>query len=194
MARRRADWQAVVDAGHEVGNHTHSHPCSANFPFSRANALEDYSLDGMAADIDEASDAIEALLGVRPTSFAYPCGQSFVGRGEERTSYVPLVARRFAAGRGYGGETANDPARCDLARLDAFAIDGLDAHGLIGLVDAEAGTGRWVITAGHDVGTGGEQTVLTSSLVALAERCRRGDVWVAPVSEVAAVASGAARA
>ncbi len=185
VSRRRSDWQSVVENGHEIGNHTVSHPCSANFGFSRTNALEDYSLEAMEAEIAEASDHIERLLGVRPESFAYPCGQSFVGRGEGRTSYVPLVARRFGAARGYGGETANDPDRCDFAHLEAFAIDGLDAGELVGLVDQPSAAGRWVIMAGHDVGERGERTVLIDSMEALFQRVVQDDVWVAPVAEVA---------
>jgi peptidoglycan/xylan/chitin deacetylase (PgdA/CDA1 family) len=182
---RPSGWQAVARSGHEIGNHTVSHPCSANFGFSQTNALEDYSLERMEAEIDEASSRIDALLGVRPETFAYPCGQSFVGRGEGRTSYVPLVARRFASARAYGSETSNDPHRCDFAHLEAFTIDGLDAGGLVGLVDGDGATGRWVIMAGHDVGEGGEQTVLIDSLDALCRRVTRPDVWVAPVAEIA---------
>jgi peptidoglycan/xylan/chitin deacetylase (PgdA/CDA1 family) len=185
VARRQSDWRAVVESRHEIGNHTVSHPCSANFEFSRTNALEDYSLEGMEAEIDDASGRLEQLLGVRPESFAYPCGQSFVGRGESRTSYVPLVARRFAAARGYGSETANDPQRCDFAHLEAFTIDGLDPGESAGLVDQADATGRWVILVGHDVGERGEQTVLTDSLKALCHRVAQADVWVAPVAEVA---------
>ena len=51
VSRRQSDWQAVVESGHEIGNHTVSHPCSANFGFSRTNALEDYSLDRIEAEI-----------------------------------------------------------------------------------------------------------------------------------------------
>ncbi len=191
VSRRQSDWEALVKSGHEIGNHTLSHPCSANFGFSRTNALEDYSLERIEAEIDDASGRIEQLLGVRPESFAYPCGQSFVGRGERRTSYVPLVARRFAAARGYGSETANDPRRCDPAHLEAFTIDGLDAGALVGLLDEAATTGRWVIMAGHDVGESGEQTVLVDSLKALCHRAAQPDVWVAPLLEVAKYLRGA---
>ncbi len=185
VSRRRSDWRAVVRSGHEVGNHTVSHPCSANFGFSRRNALEDYSLHRMEGEIDEASERIERLLGVRPETFAYPCGQSFVGRGQGRTSYVPVVARRFVAARGYGSETSNDPRRCDFAHLEAFVIDGLDPDELLGLVDHAGATDRWVIMAGHDVGEDGEQTVLIDSLEALCHRITRPDVWGAPVAAVA---------
>ena len=185
VSRRQSDWQTVLRNGHEIGNHSATHPCSANFAFSRTNALEDYSLERMEAEIDEASAGIERLLGVRPQSFAYPCGQSFVGRGEGRTSYVPLVARRFPAARGYGSETSNDPLRCDFTHLEAFTIDGRSPEELVGLVDHAGVTGRWVIMAGHDVGQGGEQTVLVDALEALCHRVAQPDGWAAAVAEVA---------
>ncbi|MDQ4134160.1 MAG: polysaccharide deacetylase family protein [Actinomycetota bacterium] len=185
VRRRRDDWRRLVRSGHEMGNHTGTHPCSGNFTFSTSNALEDYTLERMEGEIDRASGRIEQLLGVRPKTFAYPCGQSFVGRGEARTSYVPLVARRFLAARGYNGETANDPARCDLGHLEAFTVDGLDADALVGLVGDERAEGRWVVMAGHDVGEGSEQTVLADALAALCRATDQGDVWVAPIGEIA---------
>ena len=185
VRRRRDDWGTVLDAGHEIGNHTATHPCSANFAFSRTNALEDYTLERIEAEIDRASRRIEGLLGVRPETFAYPCGQSFVGRGEGRRSYVPVVARRFVAARGYASETSNDPSRCDFAHLEAFTMDGLDDGALVRLADDAGADGRWVILAGHDVGEGGELTVLVAALEALCRRANEADVWVAPVAEVA---------
>ena len=186
VAAARERWLRVVRTGHEIGNHTVTHPCSGNYPFSRGNALEDTSLAELAADIDRASQAIETLLGVRPRSFAYPCGQSFIGRGSRRRSYVPLVAARFAAGRGYRSETANAPDRCDLAHVEAFSIDGLDADALRALVEGGVALGEWVVLAGHDIGTGGSQTVLASALDRLCGRLAGDErVWVAPVVQVA---------
>ena len=40
-SHRQSDWQTVLRNGHQIGNHTVTHPCSANFAFSRMNALED---------------------------------------------------------------------------------------------------------------------------------------------------------
>ena len=186
LGHRTDEWRAMVGSGHEIGNHSATHPCSANFAFSTGNALEDYSEGRMETDIDRATRQVEALVGVRPSTFAYPCGQSFLGSGVSRRSYVPLVARRFLAARGYGSETSNDPARCDLAHLEAFAIDGLDAEALVAQVEEGAADSRWVILAGHDVGGGGEQTVLPRALARLCRRMAEDDVWVAPVREVAA--------
>ena len=105
---RQAEWRRVAASGHEIGNHSLHHPCSANFPWSRAHALEDYCLDRMEAELLAANAAIEEMLRVRPQTFAYPCGQTFVGRGEGAASYVPLVARRFVVGRHAFDEVHND--------------------------------------------------------------------------------------
>ena len=91
-SQRRDDWRRLPETGHELGNHTLNHPCSVNFGFSRTNVLESYTLERMEEDLTGANTAIEEQFGVRPATFAYPCGQKYVGRGEGVRSYVPLVA------------------------------------------------------------------------------------------------------
>jgi hypothetical protein len=188
-------WLTVARSGHEIGNHSSTHPCSANFDFAAANALEDKSMQDIADDVDAATATIEEVVGAPPRTFAYPCGQSFVGRGRGRRSYVPIVAERFLAGRGYGSEVGNLPGRCDLAHLDAYTIDGMDVGELRSLVEAGMTRGEWVILAGHDIGTDGPQTVLAPALDELCRSLARDDrIWVAPMVEVAqALAPGRSR-
>jgi peptidoglycan/xylan/chitin deacetylase (PgdA/CDA1 family) len=177
-----------VAAGHEIGNHTIRHPCSANFCWSRDNALEDYTLADMEADILAANDRIKELLGVVPRTFAYPCGQTFVGRGAHCASYVPVVAGRFLAGRGFHGETHNNPALCDLAQLCGSAADGLSFDELRRLADHAAADGGWLVLCSHEVGAdGGGQTTGAAVLDRLCEYAAdasRG-LWVDTVAAVA---------
>src|SRR5689334_4883037 len=51
VEQRLQGWKKAVAQGHEIGNHTLTHPCSGNFAFSRHNALEQYSLQRIEADI-----------------------------------------------------------------------------------------------------------------------------------------------
>jgi len=180
-------WQAALAAGHEIGNHSVRHPCTGNFPFSREKALEDYTLDQMATELDQANAEIEKLLGVRPVTFAYPCGQKFVGRGVEARSYVPLVASRFLAGRGWRDEAPTDPAFCDLAQLMTMELDGLTWDQLKALIDQTVQHGFWLVLCGHNVGESGRQAVRTDTLRAFCEYVRdpRNGLWVDTVATVA---------
>jgi len=167
VEQRLAGWKKAVANGHEVGNHTLRHPCSGNFSWSREKALEEYSLAEMGRELDEANTAIERLLGVKPTTFAYPCGQKFVGRGLAVRSYVPLVAERFIVGRSAFDEIANDPAFCDLAQATGISLDGLDFDRAKQLIDKAAAEGRWLIFFGHEIGQPAHQTTATSTLEAV---------------------------
>jgi peptidoglycan/xylan/chitin deacetylase (PgdA/CDA1 family) len=169
VEQRLAGWERVVAGGHEIGNHTMSHHCTGNYPAFRDRALEEMPLGRMAEEIDGASQAIFRLLGLRPQTFAYPCGQTFVGRGRNVASFVPLVAERFLAGRKWLSEDANDPTVCDLAQLLSSEIDGKTFAELKPLVDKALTEGRWLILTGHEIGEGGFQTTLATTI---GELCR----------------------
>ena len=185
-AEQRLDgWKAALANGHEIGNHSLSHMCSGNFGFAR-KCLEDCTLEEMEADLLGGSDAIERLLGIRPATFAYPCGQTFVGRGEGTKSYVPLVARQFLAGRNAFDETHNAPGFCDLAHL--FGVDG-DDHGfqwLKAYVDRAVTQGGWLIFLGHEIREAGRQVTHADALDAL---CRyatdpANGIWIDTVAAI----------
>jgi len=181
-------WKRVRDAGHEIGNHTLTHPCSGNFQWSRARALEDLTLDQMRTDIAAADVEIHRLLGVRPATFAYPCGQTFVGRGVERRSYTPVIAEHFVAGRGFRQEVHNDPSYCDLAHVGAFDFDETTfAHFLARLRTAETERG-WLVLAGHEVSVAGRQSVLAETLDAVCRHCCEpaNGIWIETMAAVAA--------
>jgi hypothetical protein len=186
LVNRLAGWRQAVKNGHEIGNHTLTHPCTGNYAFSRENALEDYSLDRMTREIDDATGIILEKLGVRPTSFAYPCGQTFVGRGQDVKSYVPLVADRFLTGRGWLGEDANDPAFCDLAQLLAMESDGKTFEQLKLIIDKAVEEGRWVIFCGHEIGKGGYQTTPAGTMEKLCQYALdpASEIWIDTVENI----------
>ena len=124
MTQRLTAWKKAVANGHDIGNHTLVHPCSGNFAWSRDKALEDYTLEGMDRELDSASSLIKKMLGIQPVSFAYPCGQSFIGRGRMTRSYVPLISEKFETGRGWLSEYPNDPVFCDMSQLTGMELDG----------------------------------------------------------------------
>jgi len=186
LEERLEEWRAAVANEHEIGNHTLTHPCSGNFPFARTNALEDYTLERMEGELSGASDAITLLIGVAPTTFAYPCGQTFVGRGSGVASYVPLVSERFLVGRGSYSERHNDPASCDLAQVFAMEADGKSFEQLRGLVARAVANGGWLVLFGHEIGEGGHQTTLPKALDSLCNYAvdPANEIWIDTVAAI----------
>jgi hypothetical protein len=181
-------WKEIVLDGHEIGNHTILHPCSGNFTWARDKALESYSLASMRQELISANHQIEELLAVTPRSFAYTCGQAFVGRGSETRSYVPLVAELFGSGRGWLNEAPNDPHFVDLAQVQGIEMDGKDfEQDIKPLIDAAIENGDWLVLAGHEIGTEGNQTTKVAMLEKLAAYVHglEDQIWSAPVGDVA---------
>jgi peptidoglycan/xylan/chitin deacetylase (PgdA/CDA1 family) len=192
LDERIETWRRAAAAGHEIGNHTATHPCSGNFPWSRANALEDYTLERMEADIDAASAHVEKALGVSPVTFAYPCGQKFVGRGPTRRSYAPLVARKFIAARSAFDEVPNDPSFCDLAALAGIDADGASPERLEAMAEGALAQGAWLVLFAHEVGAARRQTLAAEDLDGFCRylTSREGRIWVGTVAEGASCIIG----
>lgn len=191
IAQRQDDWRRAVATGHEAGAHTLTHPCSCNFGFAAARSLtlEGMTLDQMEAQLAESNVQIETLVGVRPVSFAYPCGQKFVGCGERVQSYVPLIARHYLTGRGWRDEYFNAPDRCDLAQLAGVEFDGLDFEPIQRQIAAAAQTGNWLVLAGHDIGADARpQVTKVSTLEAICAYCRNpaNGIWIDTVGAIGA--------
>jgi len=184
---RLAPWREAARAGHEVGNHSLSHPCSQAFDDVRhGRGLEALSLDDIERDVLEAERRLRAALpehGER--TFGYPCYQAHVGAGPERRSYVPVIARHFVAARGKG-EVANHPRTCDLHYLWSWPVERMWGAELVGLAERAAGQGRWVILTFHGIHEGH----LPVADIDLRELCAflarsRDRLWTAPVATVA---------
>ncbi|KJY99633.1 polysaccharide deacetylase [Pseudoalteromonas ruthenica] len=189
IAERLAQWQTAINNGHELGNHTSHHLCSGNFEWLRKKglSLEQTTLAWLENDIKEANHYFKKHLGVTPRAFAYPCGHTFVGRGKDTQSYVPLVATLFDTGRTWNDETANNPNFTDFAQLTGIRIDGLRFARIKKLLERYRENNSWIILAGHDIGKRGPYTVDTQALEQLLAYINdpNNGFWVGTVSEVA---------
>lgn len=187
---RLPQWQAALKSGHEIGNHTLSHLCTGNFQWLRDKdaGLEQADLAFIANDLDQSQAFFEKELGIRPKHFAYPCGQTFVGRGKEVKSYVPLIAERFSTGRTWNDETANLPDYTDFAQLRTLPIDNKSFAEIKAMLEAQRETNKWLILAGHDIGSEGTFTTRTEALEQLIQYLQdpANGYWLAPVGQVAA--------
>ena len=187
MKNRLAAWKRAATEGYEIANHTMSHPCTGNYAWVGKNDLEDYTMAKMEHEIDEANAETQRLLGVKPTTFAYPCGQKFIGRGTGTESYVPLVARKFLVGRGFRDEAANNPMFCDFAQVLSPQSDGMSFEEMKKWVTTAAEGSGWLVFTGHEIGKPGYQVTAASVLEQFLQYA--GDpangVWLDTVDAVA---------
>jgi peptidoglycan/xylan/chitin deacetylase (PgdA/CDA1 family) len=186
---RLAPWRQVAQFGHEIGNHSLSHICSCNFsgdPY--CHGLENVSLEEIESDILEAQRRLEkAFPSQKNWTFAYPCYQSFVGRGKRRQSYVPIVANHFTAARGLGeGISANSPLVCDLHYLWSWPAQRMSGTEMIGLVEQATAQGRWGILTFHGINEGHlpVSEVDLKEMLSFLDR-NRDRIWTAPMIQVA---------
>ncbi|MCE5345178.1 MAG: glycoside hydrolase family 3 C-terminal domain-containing protein [Bacteroidales bacterium] len=188
MAQRLDGWKKAVSNGHDIGNHTLVHPCTVNYGWPQDRALENYSLQKMKTELDSASTIIENLLGIHPVSFAYPCGQSFVGKGINTKSYVPIVASMFETGRGWLNERPNNPVYCEMSQLNGMELDGKSFDQIKILIESAAKSGQWLILAGHEINNGGSQTSLISTIEAICQYASdpANGIWIDNVHNIAA--------
>lgn len=181
-------WKAAARSGHEIGNHSLLHPCTGNFVGwqTEETMLENYTLDRMERELLDANRLLHAKLGVKPTSYAYCCGQSFVGRGRSLRSYVPLVAKHFVVGQAGYSEVYADPERCDLAQVPSIKLDNKTYQELKGTLDSAVTDGAWLVLYGHEVGESkARQTTSQEVLRRLCADLRsRPDVWVDSVTSI----------
>jgi peptidoglycan/xylan/chitin deacetylase (PgdA/CDA1 family) len=186
MKLRLDDWKRAVANGHEIGNHTMNHPCSGNYEWMRReHILESYTIERIAEDIAAADDEIEKMLGLRTKTFAYPCGQKFVGREMTTQSYVPVIAKRFIIGRGFNDTTANDPAYFDRAQTLGVDMDMQSFEQLQPQIDAAAERGAWLVLVGHDVGKlPTRQTTLVETIDGICRYCRENRIWLDTLNAV----------
>ncbi len=184
---RAEDWKKASLNGHDVGNHSILHPCTGNFAWSRNKALEDYTLDKMRIELDSASRLIEKVVGVNPVSFAFPCGQKFVGRGLEARSYVPLIAEMFETGRGWLDEGPNNPSFCDFSQLMGMELDGKSFSQIKDLIESARKQGYWLILAGHEINEKGFQTSMVSTIDSLCSYAAdpANKIWIDNVRNIA---------
>jgi peptidoglycan/xylan/chitin deacetylase (PgdA/CDA1 family) len=187
MMQRLAGWKKALSNGHEIGNHSLRHPCTGNFDWSRDKALEDYTPEIMRRELDSAGKLIEKTVGIYPVSFAYPCGQTFTGRGADTKSYVPVVALLFETGRGWLDEGPNNPSFCDMSQLTGMELDGKSFDEIKKLIEVAKSKGAWLVLAGHEMNDSGSQTSLLTTIEAV---CRYASdpsngIWIDNVHNIA---------
>lgn len=149
MEARLADWIALAKRGHEIADHTTTHPCDLR-GFTSAS-FEQQELAPVEGFLDR------NFGGPKPRDYAFPCGFTGLGRGsrEQRWArYLTDLKGDFIAARTVSGDP-NDPRAVHRDRyfLNAFepTYDADDPRPAVAYVDKAVRRGHWAILVFHDV-------------------------------------------
>ena len=192
MNARLADWQALERAGHEMADHTVSHPCDTLVNDSAASFAR-REIDPMEKYLDD------HFTSPRPRSYAYSCGLTGLGRGplrEQKARYLSVIQPRFLAARTVDGPP-NDPRRL---REERFHLNGFeptydhdDPRLAFAYVRKAMRRGGWAILIFHEIlpARKGEGDTSQHAHHAILAWLAGQPVWCAPMREVFEFATAA---
>jgi peptidoglycan/xylan/chitin deacetylase (PgdA/CDA1 family) len=184
MQARLADWQAVAAEGHEIGDHTVTHPCD----------LRVYSADRFRREeILGSEQFLDSHFGPNPDRiFAFPCGVIALGRGAPMAAqlrYISVLRSSFVAARAADGDP-NDPRQVGRDRYVLQAIaptyDRDDPRLAIDYVRKALRWGFWAVLIFHDIlpkRLGDGDTSIASHTVIL-DWITEQPLWCAPMGAV----------
>jgi peptidoglycan/xylan/chitin deacetylase (PgdA/CDA1 family) len=133
VRHRLKEWRAAAAQGHELGNHTIFHPCSAALPDrdwvpSHYN-IDDYVIQEIVDEVTVANSFLHAIDGRSERTLTAPCGDIVVS-GE---NYIPAVRGLFVAVKGFESH--------DKTFANWWGAVGVSGSELIDRIEAEAASG-----------------------------------------------------
>jgi hypothetical protein len=149
---RLDDWRAAARAGHELGNHSLFHQCSAKGP-DREWVGPDQDLDAvdvaqMRAQVALASTMLHAIDGSSEFTYTVPCGDRKARDGD----YIEAISDQFLGIKVIGEAVVPDMATLDRAAVPVVAPEGLTGAQLIALVEDAGRRGTMVNFTFHGIG------------------------------------------
>jgi para-nitrobenzyl esterase len=155
---RQADverWKAAAARGHELANHTLSHPCLAGtFEMPPRQQLENHTPESVLQDISQQNVLLTALDGRHEHGFAVPCGQTLAGG---RDYLEPLRRSKLVTYSRNADETdedlKRDPSSFDLMRLPGRGFQSpAGTPQLVEFAERAARVGGLAVYVFHGVG------------------------------------------
>lgn len=185
LMTRKEEWASAARNGHELGNHTLFHPCSAKEAgmdwVKPEYDLGNYNLGRILDEIRLANNILESLDGKTDRSFAYTCGHTKAGN----ESFVDEIKNDFVSARGVD-DNINNLHQTDLFQLNTFIVDNTGISQLVAAVDRAKAENAYLVFLFH--GVGGEHPMdcneRTHKMLIEYIAKMEEEVWVAPVVEV----------
>jgi len=184
--KRMSEWRKAAENGHELGNHSLTHPCDGSMEgrswVTPEKDLSRYSPERVINEIKITSTLLHAIDGKTERTFAFPCGD----RKVDNINFYDSLKNDFAAARGVqsGLQHLNE---IDLNDIRCFYIDGHSAEYMIDLVNKAMESHTLLVFMFH--GVGGEHNINVSleahrKLIHYLKQ-HENEIWVAPMVDVA---------
>lgn len=148
-----ARWKKAFHDGHDIGNHSSTHPCGARLVSMTKQELE--------IEIGNADQWLNTNIGVDEfRSYAYPCGELRGGgliSDEFRDMYLEVVKKNFLFSRLGGGPINNDYGRLsiDQHEVQGKAVQyphGTNVDEFIKYCESALASGGWGVIIFHGIG------------------------------------------
>lgn len=157
---RLPEWRAAAANGHELGNHTIFHQCSAAGPgrewVSPFYDLDKTTLEQHVDQIHIASRFLHAIDGKTERTFTTPCGDVMIGD----RNYVDAIRGDFVAIKSRFAGIETDMNKVDPAYVSVLAPHDVSGEQLIELVKQAEKAGTMIHFTFH--GIGGDHLSITN--------------------------------
>ena len=152
VAKRLDEWRAAAARGHELGNHTVFHQCSASVAghewVTPELDLDTMSADRMVAQVRLANTMLHAIDGRTERTLTVPCGDVKA----QGVDYVARVRSEFVAIKLGSAGAIPDMDTLDPRAVGVTAPEGLSGEQLIALAKDAAARGTMINFTFHGVG------------------------------------------
>lgn len=149
---RLSEWRAAARNGHELGNHTLFHQCSAAGAdrawVTPPQDLDTMSVARMQAEVALANAMLHAIDGSTEFTFTAPCGDRTAADGD----YLAGLHDSFVGIKIGAGAVVPDMGSLDRMAVPVIAPNGTSGAELIALVEAAGRRGTMVNFTFHGIG------------------------------------------
>ena len=152
LRARLADWRRAAANGHELGNHSLFHQCSAKGPgrewVTPAQDLDATSVAQMRDQVALANTLLHAIDGSTEFTFTAPCGDRMAADG----NYIDAVRDLFVGIKLVGHAPITDIRTLDRAAVPVYVPVGSSGQELIALVEEAGRLGTMINFTFHGIG------------------------------------------
>lgn len=186
VKNRENEWQIISKNGHELGNHTFTHPCDGSLPdrnwVNPEKDLSKYTVERAVEEIRQTNKLLKNIDQRADRTFAYPCGDLYIGD----TLFYDYIKNDFIAARGVKNAYSRI-TDIDLSNIYAFSQVESSAEQMIELVKEAEKKESLIVFIFHGVGGGHSLNVDLEEHRKLLSYLSKNqkDIWVAPMIEVA---------